>query len=379
MLTKVELASSISANQFIMKTKLLLLILLVGASFGLKAQIFCNAQFTYTSTPNGVYTFAGANNSPSTVYFWNFGNGSVGSGQNVTATFNPNNAYTVCLTVQDTFNNCVDSFCQVIGNNTPSPCNADYSYVVNGTNVTLTNTSTAANTMSYSWKANGVVFSTAANPVYTNSAGTYNICLNITDNVTQCSDSICYNVVIGGVNPACQASFYIYPDSNGPAHTYIGVNTSTNAANMSYVWTWGDGSSSTGQYPAHTYAAAGQYTICLTISSPGTNCVDSFCLNATINKNEAMYSISFANPNSVNDVSKNTVRLFPNPASNMLQIEGLTENARIQIQTLSGAVVLDKEVTPKENISISQLISQMYVVRVLFADGHTEHVRLIKQ
>lgn len=363
-----------------MKQKFLLLLLLIGASFGLKAQILCNANYTYSSTPNGVYTFNATFNSPSTLYYWNFGNGTSGTGQNVSTVFNSTGPFYVCLSIVDTFNNCTDSFCQTIGNVIVNPtCNADFTYSVNGTNFNLTNTSTAVNAMSYEWRANGTLFSTAANPVYTNSAGTYNICLKITDVVSNCVDSFCSNVTIGGVNPACQASFYVYPDSNGPAHTYIGVNTSTNAANMSYVWTWGDGSSSTGQYPAHTYAAAGQYTICLTISAPNTNCIDTFCLNATINKNEAMYSINFATPNSVNDVRKNTIRLFPNPANNTIQLEGLTQTARVQIQTMSGAIVLDKNIRANESLSIATLNPQVYLVRVLFADGHTEHVRLIKQ
>lgn len=362
-----------------MKSKIVLFFLLLAASFGVKAQILCNASYTYTNTPNGTYTFNGTYNSPSTVYFWNFGNGSTGVGQTVSTVFNSTGPFNVCLVIQDTFNNCVDSFCQMVGTNNTPTCNANFSYAVNGTNVNLTNSSTSANAMSYEWKANGTVFSTAANPVYSNSAGTYNICLKITDNVNNCSDSACYNVAIGGNNPACQASFYIYPDSNGPAHTYIGVNTSSNLANMNYVWTWGDGSSSTGQYPAHTYAAAGQYTICLMISAPNTNCTDTFCMNATINKNEAMYSVNFANPNSVNDVRKNTVRLFPNPANNTIQLDGLTENARVQIQTLSGAVVFDKNINAKENITISSLMPQLYLVRVLFTDGHTEHIKLIKQ
>jgi PKD repeat protein len=362
-----------------MKTKIVLFFLLLGASLGVKAQILCNASYTYTSTPNGVYSFTAATVTPSTIYTWNFGNGSVGYGQNVTTVFNSAGPFNVCLVIQDTFSNCTDSFCQMVGNNNNPSCNADFTYSVNGTNVNLTNTSTSANAMSYVWSANGTVFSTAANPVYTNSAGTYNICLTITDNVNNCSDSTCYNISIGGNNPACQASFYIYPDTSGPAHTYIGVNTSSNVANMNYVWTWGDGSSSTGQYPSHTYAAAGQYTICLMISAPNTNCTDTFCMNATINKNEAMYSINFANPNSVNDVRKNTVRLFPNPANNTLQLDGLTENARVQIQTLSGAVVLDKHINAKESISLASLMPQVYLVRVLFADGHTEHIKLIKQ
>lgn len=362
-----------------MKTKLILFFLLLGASIGVKAQILCNAAFTYTSTPNGTYTFNATYNSPSTLYYWNFGNGASGMGQNVTTTYNSTGPYMVCLFIQDTLSNCTDSICQQVGNNTTPTCNAWFTSSVSGTNVTLTNTSTAVNAMSYEWRANGTLFSTAANPVYSNSAGTYNICLKITDVVTNCVDSFCSNVTIGGVNTNCQASFYIYPDSNGPAHTYIGVNTSTNNPAMNYVWTWGDGSSSTGQYPAHTYAAAGQYTICLMINVPGTTCTDTFCMNATINKNEAMYSINFATPNSVNNVTKNTVRLFPNPANNSIQLDGLKQQARVQIQTLSGAVVVDKSITATERISIASLMPQVYLVRVLFADGHTEHIRLIKE
>ena len=51
------------------------------------------------------------------------------------------------------------------------------------------------------------------------------------------------------------------------------VDSSTNSPN-SWVWSFGDGGTSTLQNPAHTYAAAGSYTVTLTVSNAmGSNTV----------------------------------------------------------------------------------------------------------
>ena len=51
------------------------------------------------------------------------------------------------------------------------------------------------------------------------------------------------------------------------------VDSSTNSPN-SWVWSFGDGRTSTLQNPAHTYAAAGSYTVTLTVSNAmGSNTV----------------------------------------------------------------------------------------------------------
>ena len=93
---------------------------------------------------------------------------------------------------------------------------------------------------------------------------------------------------------SCNSGFYVYEDSIAAPHTYIGVNTSTGSI-VTYDWSWGGGTpNSSAPYPSHTYAASGNYTICLTVSD-GTGCVDSFCSHEIINKTLAdMLSVNFA-------------------------------------------------------------------------------------
>ena len=47
------------------------------------------------------------------------------------------------------------------------------------------------------------------------------------------------------------------------------VDTSTGPGDLTYSWNFGDGASATGSSPRHTYAAAGSYTVVLTVSSGG--------------------------------------------------------------------------------------------------------------
>ncbi len=46
------------------------------------------------------------------------------------------------------------------------------------------------------------------------------------------------------------------------------TNTSTGSI-TSYAWTFGDGGTSTAASPSHIYAAAGVYTVSLTVTGPG--------------------------------------------------------------------------------------------------------------
>jgi PKD repeat protein len=362
-----------------MKTKLLLMALFAFLSVKMHAQ--CSAAFTSTSAPNGAYTFnATGSNAPSTIYYWNFGNGSVGNGQTVTTAYNSPGTYTVCLVVVDTFSTCTDSSCTTITVTSGAPCAASYSYICNvNSTVSLSSNGSSSANMSYTWLVNNAVVGTGANYTYSNVPGTYTICLAIADATTSCVDTFCDVITLSNSTPSCAASYYIYPDTNGAPHTYIGVNTST-GTNLTYVWTWGDGSSSTGAYPSHTYATAGNYQICLYISSPNSNCSDSMCLAQTINKTTAMYSVNFQNPTAVNNVQQEIASLYPNPAQSSFTLKGKNgATYNVEFYTINGAKVKTVQAKSNETINISALASSIYILKVTDQNGASQFSKLIKE
>lgn len=363
-----------------MRTSLLLVLLLT--MFGLNRSLAqCSAAFTFTSSPNGTYTFTATGaNSPSTIYQWNFGNGNLGSGSPASTQYTTPGTYTVTLMATDTLSNCFDSTYQFITVTNSVGCLAAFTYSVSGNTVYFTNTSSSANPLTYLWTVNGNNIGSTANPSWSGNPGTYTVCLYITDALTACTDSACQQITLGAA-PTCQAGFYIYPDSNGPAHTYIGVNTSTGMSPTgTYTWTWGDGSSSTGQYPSHTYASAGNYVICLMIADPNSACVDTFCMTSTINKTATMYSINFLNPTGVNEVAAASLRLFPNPAGNHVLVEGLKgQGWTADIYSLNGTRIGSRPVSAEGRIELGQWPAQLYMLRLSNGKGDQYHLKLMLQ
>ena len=114
------------------------------------------------------------------------------------------------------------------------------------------------------WAFGDGTTSTQANPNHTfNANGTYAVVLTINDSTTNsCVDYYMETIVVTGVpNPAqCVAGFTMYPDASDVTL----INSST-GSNLSYLWDFGDGATSTQQFPSHTYATSGNYYLCLTV------------------------------------------------------------------------------------------------------------------
>ncbi|MBK6641854.1 MAG: PKD domain-containing protein [Bacteroidetes bacterium] len=92
-------------------------------------------------------------------------------------------------------------------------------------------------------------------------------------------DSLGFALSFGGsslpcIYPTCNAEFIIIPDTSQTG-LYYGYNLST-GNNLIYTWNWGDGTTSTGQLPSHTYSDSGYYQICLTILDTIAACQDTF-------------------------------------------------------------------------------------------------------
>jgi hypothetical protein len=59
-----------------------------------------------------------------------------------------------------------------------------------------------------------------------------------------------------------------------------------------------------------------------------------------------------------------SVNIYPNPASDAIQISGLTANAAIEISDVNGKLFLSKKVNPAEMVSLSTLPLGVYLVKI---------------
>ncbi len=134
------------------------------------------------------------------------------------------------------------------------------------------------------------------------SAGTYNVCLissvySSINNSLICIDTVCMPVVVTQVSSMpCEALFTITPDTvntNNQLINYFNSAVSypgTGGTITSYAWDFGDGNTSTLANPSHTYLTAGQYNVCLTITT-SNNCTDNTCVLTNVQpQNQTQYT-----------------------------------------------------------------------------------------
>ncbi len=92
----------------------------------------------------------------------------------------------------------------------------------------------------------------------------------------QCTNSIT-NTVNNIVAP-CNALVYIYEDTLVLGLFWAVDQSSGGLTPYSYLWSFGDGTTSNLQYPTHTYGVSGPYTVCLTITDKPNTCMYKYVL-----------------------------------------------------------------------------------------------------
>ena len=247
--------------------------------------------------------------SPSS-WFWDLGNGTTSTVQNPSTTYIIPGTYTVKLTVSDGSSSNTKTSTNFITVN-PSPVVAfvasDTSDTCLPTTIQFTDQSVlgSAGTATYLWDFGDGSTSTLQNPSHTyNTVGNYNVTLHVT-NSNGCSRLLTKNQYIQVTTQPVAGFTAANPNSCAAPHTVNFSNSSTGAT--SWLWDFGNGSTSTAANPSYTYTTPGTYTVRLVVYNNAgctdtlirTNYVSAGTLDAAFTKSATTIctgqSISFTN------------------------------------------------------------------------------------
>lgn len=168
----------------------------------------------------------------------------------------------------------------------------------------------------------------------------------------------------------CNAYFQIYPDAETTGLFY-GYNLST-GSNLSYLWNFGDGFSSSSYTPSHVYSQPGVYRVCLTVSN-SNGCSDTFCDSSyayKTNANEMSELIIQSNPLGINEKTVDVqISVYPNPAQSILNINtGYLKFEKATIYNLQGQVMSNIKQVTAQGIDISDLANGYYIIEIVTKD-----------
>ena len=134
-----------------------------------------------------------------------------------------------------------------------------------------------------------------------------------------------------------------------------------------WAWDFGDGGTSTQQNPTHTYAAAGVYTVTLTVDLG----------SCTVTKDVNILSVG-----QVELTSGATIDIVPNPATEYVSIlldRAIDSDIEVQLVSLDGKVLQDKILERGEEslrVDVSSYPAGMYFLN-LTSEGKTETHKVI--
>jgi PKD repeat protein len=171
------------------------------------------------------------------------------------------------------------------------------------------------------------------------------------------------------------------------------VNLSS-GTNLSFMWDFGDGNTSTAAYPIHNYTTFGTFQICLTVADPN-GCTNTYCDSLTVDSTGMIiyrstnvgFTINVVSPTQLNTVSVDENKsslissLYPNPSKDRIFITSTSKSGvmNYSILTLSGQRMKEGKISAeKSEIDISDLSPGIYFVEIKNTAGQKSFARFIK-
>lgn len=181
-----------------------------------------------------------------------------------------------------------------------------------------------------------------------------------------CFDAYWDSIQVTGVGTPpmgnCQASFYLMQDSLNQNQYWCWNNSIASNPNMglSYLWDFGDGTTSTQAYPTHTYSGIGTYTLCLSVSD--SVCTSLACDTIVITVKASGTTLNVLPAGTVLSLEENlllkSLKVYPNPSNGNFVVE---MNASVKSDVELTWVNLAGEMVHTELLQLSSGINQVHV------------------
>jgi PKD repeat protein len=204
-------------------------------------------------------------------WFWDFGDGNTSTEQNPIHVYAEEGEYEVTLNIVSADSNCVESYTETVYvEEFNFDCYADFWYYQIGDLTVQFEDYSFPTPETWFWEFGDGTTSNEPNPIYTYAeAGSYEVCLTITNEEFECEDTRCFEIFVDSSGFAeCQAIFWYYQSSD---LTVEFLNFSFPSA-AEWSWDFGDGNTSAELNPIHQYAEAGAYPVTLSMFVPETGC-----------------------------------------------------------------------------------------------------------
>jgi PKD repeat protein len=248
--------------------------------------------------------------------------------------------------------------------NCPMACVAGFGANLNGNTANFYNTSSDTTSSTFQWDFGDASYSSATSPSHTYAApGTYNVTLIMVSSFFGCTDTITNPVTVGGPS-SCYSPFSMVQDSFNLLQWYI-YPSITGQGPFTYLWDFGDMTTSTLPNPNHTYASPGQYTVCLTLTDANA-CTSYFCDSSSVQRTTAALQMQYVTvingPTSISEQEEFTATIFPNPAGENLNVVFNKETAgKIRLTDIAGKIVYEQTFTGKSvSVDVSALPGGIY-------------------
>ncbi len=308
------------------------------------------ASFTNTGVPTTTFTYTGTTTGLDSVV-WRYGDGGHGTGTSSVHSYTIGGTYTACVLA---YNHCGwDSACVTI----VVPCIPPVANFSNsGTlvqNFTYTGTAPGIDSIVWTYGDGNTDTGYTASHVYA-TEGTYHVCVMA---YSYCAaDTQCNDVVI-----TCPPPVAAITNNNDTFH-YSGTTPTID----SIVWDFGDGFTDTGMSPVHPYAVTDTYTVCVRVY--GYCGADTLCTNIIVTGV------------GISTVSLDNISVYPNPATNQVNIQGITSLTRFRLITVTGSTLREGMLQIGGNkVSLNDYASGVYMIELSGGDGSRKTFRVIKE